>query len=206
MPVTSFFKLFAINSKLLFNFAKKIGKLMRTRIAVILCFILEIFPVFAQEPGKLRVGLEAGGLLPVQEAGFGFLGAMELKYNLQNNMNIGLKTESTSFWKSDSYDAKILSFSFTYDYYFHSTGRRFSPFIGAGVGYYFCEAWDYSSIDLHCKFNSPTGFIRTGFEFWKIRTGLTYNWIRKQGVAFDSKNNDYLSLTVGFYLGGGKWK
>ena len=73
---------------------------------------------FSQELEKLRVGFETGCLLPL-ERGFGFLGTIEAKYNLQNNMNVGFKTEATGFWKHKDYSADMLSFSVTYDYYHH---------------------------------------------------------------------------------------
>ena len=166
---------------------------------------------FAQEAGKLRMGLEGGILFPLEESDGVFLKkAMELKYNLQNNMNIGIKAESTSFWKTKSYIANLLSFFATYDYYFHSEGNLFSPFIGAGLGYYFCKADDYYYYPhdyLKRKTNNPTFFIRTGFEYWKLRTSLAYNLVRNPNeISPEGKNNDYVSLTIGFYIGGGKWK
>ena len=168
---------------------------------------------FAQEIGKWRGGVEAGCLHPHQGA-FGFLGAAEVKYNLQDNMNAGFKTETTSFWKDKSYDAKLLIFSITYDYYFHYTNTQLSPFFGTGLGYYFCKAndWDYFNdensdyTDILRRTNNPTGFIRTGFEAGKFRMSLAYNWIRKLSEKNQGKNNDYVSLSFGFYLGGGKWE
>ena len=158
---------------------------------------------FSQEAGKWRGGLETGFLYPYQGA-FGILGTAELKYNLQNNMNVGLKLEATSFIKCDCYSADLLSFSATYDYYFHYTNRKFSPFIGAGAGYYFCRISDVFPIRW---IDNPTYFIRTGLELIKFRMSLSYNCIRKQSeISPDGKNNDYLSLTFGFYLGGGKWE
>ena len=183
---------------------------MRTRIIFTLCIVLGISSVFAQEAGKIRAGLEAGCLVPI-ERGFGFLGAIELKYNLKKNMNVGLKTEITGFWKSKSHSSEILSFSVTYDYYFNTMVKRSSTFLGAGFGFYFCDAGDYRLLEYededHFKFNNPTCFIRAGYEIRKIRLSLSYNLIRKtQAIYYSFKNNDYVSLNIGFYLGGGKWK
>ena len=181
---------------------------MKNHLFIIICISLFCTNIsFAQESGKWRGGIEIGCLYPHKGA-FGFLGAVEAKYNLKNNMNIGLKTEATSFWKHENYDAKLLSFSITYDYYLHYANRQFAPFIGAGLGYYFCKAndWDYEPSGILRKTNNPTGFIRTGFEAGKFRTTLAYNWIRKPSENFDGKNNDYVSMSFGFYLGGGNWK
>ena len=163
---------------------------------------------FSQESGKIRVGFESGVLYP-HEGGFGFLGATELKYNLQDNINVGIKAEFADYWKHNSYSARLLSFSTTCDYYFRYTNNHFSPFIGAGLGYYFCEANDYSEEieeKAHSKYNNPTCFIRTGFECWKFRASLNYNLIRKQSeINKWNRNSDYISLNIGFYIGGGKW-
>ena len=183
---------------------------MRTIVILSFCFAMGSSSVFAQEAGKLRAGLEIGCLLPL-EGGGGVLGAIELKYNLQNNMNVGLKTEVAGFLKHESYDAVTSFFSATYDYYFYSTCNRISYFVGVGLGYYYCKAWDMYyrnyNLDLNSKFNNPAFFIRSGFELGKFRTSLTYNLIRKPSeISPHSRKNDYLALNIGFYLGGGKWK
>jgi hypothetical protein len=184
------------------------------RYFIIICIsIFSISFSFAQESGKWRGGIEEGVLYP-HKGGFGlFLVAAEVKYNVRNDMNVGLKAETTSFWKSESYSAKLLSFSITYDYYYHCRNKQFSPFVGVGLGYYFCKADDWNYLDGHYdesvvlrKTNNPTGFIRTGFEIWKFRTTLAYNVVRKPSERYEGKNIDYVSLSLGFYLGGGKWK
>ena len=167
------------------------------------------FVAIAQEADKLRVGLETGLLVPYQ-GGVGLSGAFELKYNIQDKMNIGLRTETISFIKHKSYSAELFSISATYDYYFNSKNRLFSPFGGVGLGYYFCNASDYSTdIDeeAHSKYNNPTCFLRLGAEIGKFRLSLAYNLIRKQNEAnLYNRNSDYISLYFGFYIGGGKWK
>jgi len=120
---------------------------MKTIVIFSLCIVFGLSSLFAQEAGKIRAGAEIGCLFP-HESGFGFLGAVELKYNLQNNMNVGIKPEVTNFWKHKDYRGNIYSFSITYDYYFHSTGKRTSPFVGAGLGYYFCDARGPYSSDV----------------------------------------------------------
>ena len=188
---------------------------------IMLCCIGFLLPsiISAQEARKFRVGIDVGYLNPHKANGHGFAGfqfvkaidlkAIELKYNLQNNKNIGLKAEDASICKHDSYQSDLRSFSITYDYYFHNTDKRYSSFIGAGLGYYFCEAYDYTVVhqkEIYSKYNNPICFIRVGFEFWKIRTSLTYNLIRKPSeINISNRNSDYISFTVGFYIGGGKW-
>ena len=124
-------------------------------------------------------------------------------------MNVGFKAEYAGIIKSKSDSADILSFLVAFDYYFHSTGKRYSPFIGAGLGYFFCEARSASYIqsERYSKYNNPSCLIRVGYEIRKCRMSLTYNLIRKPTeIYWDNKNYDYMSLNIGFYLGGGKWE
>ena len=163
---------------------------------------------FAQELGKFRVGLDAGGFFTSNSGGIWsiFLADVELKYNFQKNMNVGLKIEGMNFRSCKCYDSDLLSFSITYDYYFHYKNKSFSPFIGAGLGYYFGRSHDDHSETVF-KHNNPIGFFRIGFEFWKLRTSLTYNLVIKPNAAYiNDRNLSYISFTVGFLIGGGKWK
>jgi len=181
------------------------------RVILIICFGILLYNLsFTQESGKFRAGLESGGLYP-HEGGFGFPISIELKYNIKDNMNLGFRTEYTDYWKHNSYSANLVSFSVTYDYYyFHQGNNNFSPFIGAGLGYYVCEAKDSSEEAkemAYSKYNNPTCFIRVGFEFCKFRTSLSYNLIRKSDeLNHYNKNSDYIALNIGFYVGGGKWR
>jgi len=185
---------------------------MKKYLFILCTIILGVNLSFAQETGKWRGGLEGGFLYPV-EGSIGILGAAEVKYNIQKNMNVGLKTEVTSYMLNKSQSGKLLSFSFTYDYYLHYANRKFSPFVGGGLGYFFCKINDFVYVDdsheyeVDRKINNPTVFIRTGFEVWKFRTTLACNLARKPSEKhIEMRINDYISLSIGFYLGGGKWK
>ena len=52
----------------------------------------------AQEQGKFRVGLDAGYAMP--SGGGGILFAIEPKYNIADNMNIGIRFESAAMAKN----------------------------------------------------------------------------------------------------------
>ena len=181
------------------------------RVFITICCLGLLLPSvsFAQEAGKFRVGLEPGYLFPLK-SGFGFSEAIELKYNMKNNMNIGLKQENAIMVDVEASDVRINLFAATYDYYLHSTGNRFSYFVGAGLGYYYCKIWgtdSYDGTELNSTFNNPTYLIRIGFEFWKLRSSLTYNLVRNPNYEIPrDRNTDYISFNIGFYIGGGKWK
>ena len=83
--------------------------------------------------------------------------------------------------------------------------------MGAGVGYSslanigFDELGpDSEELELDGKFG---GLIRAGFELGKLRLAASYNLIGKSdlGEGVEVKNS-YLGISLGFYLGGGKWK
>ena len=177
---------------------------MRSIVILTLCFVLGLFPVFAQEAGKFRTGFEIGYCGP-PHGEIGLLQTIELKYNLQNNMSVGLNEEVALMIKNKSYNANVFSLSVTYDYYFHSESSRFSPFIGTGLGYYFCVVEHFA--DGLTKFNNPGCSFRVGFELSKFRMSVNYNLNRKTSKKNEwIYHNDYISFNTGFYLGGGKWK
>lgn len=172
----------------------------------------------AQEQGKFRVGMDLGYAMP--DGGGGILIALEPKYNIADNMNIGLRFESAAMAKNVGLtEAELtasMSYSGTFDYYFNSGSSSFAPFIGAGVG--------YSSLgNLGAKFGDPEdeidgsielevdgkfgGLVRAGFEAGKFRLAATYNLIGKTELAEGADvKNSYFGISLGFYVGGGKWK
>lgn len=171
---------------------------------------------FAQEQGKFRVGLDLGYAMP--SGGGGILLAIEPKYNIADNMNIGLRFESAAMAKnvgtSEADLTASASYSGTFDYYFNSGSSSFAPFLGAGVGYSSLgnlstsieeeNVEDSVELEVDGKFG---GLIRTGFEAGKFRVAATYNLIGKSdlGEGVEVKNS-YFGISLGFYVGGGKWK
>ena len=170
----------------------------------------------AQEKGKFRVGLDLGYAIP--SGGGGILFAIEPKYNIADNMNVGLRIEGAAMAKEftgdgEKFNAKIgtsSSYVATYDYYF--PGSSFVPYVGAGAGIYSLsnvsfdiEGVESADLDSKSKFG---GLLRAGFELGKFRMGVEYNIVPKSTIQ-DSNvtaKNSYLGIHLGFYLGGGKWK
>jgi len=175
----------------------------------------------AQEEGKFRVGLEGGYTMP--SGGGGVLLAIEPKYNIADNMNIGIRFESAAMAKNvdvgpASAEASLtasVSYSGTFDYYFNSGSSSFAPFFGAGVGYSSLGSIGFdiddvediegdADVEVDGKFG---GLIRAGFEAGKFRLAATYNLIGKTDFGEGAEiKNSYLGISLGFYLGGGKWK
>ena len=181
----------------------------------------------AQEKGKFRVGLDLGYTVPM-EGGGGLLFYLEPKYNIHDNMNIGLRIGGAAmvrdlviYSNSDDGSAKVAvngSYVLTYDYYFKTAGSSFAPFVGAGLGWMnfasiefdtTVDPNDYGTLSGNSAF-APV--LRAGFEAAKFRLSLDYNFVPKselvntQGNVIGETGNAYLGIALGFYVGGGKWR
>lgn len=185
----------------------------------ILCLLAMVGAVqmfHAQESGKFRVGLDLGYAAP--DGGGGVLIALEPKYNIADNMNVGLRIESAAMGKNVSNGAlsqeSNLAFSGlfvgTFDYYFSNGSTSFAPFVGVGMGYsslanisFDAEGFEDDEADLDGKFGS---LVRAGFELGKFRLAATYNMIGRSKVGDTKIKNSYFGISLGFYVGGGKWK
>ncbi|WP_422858812.1 hypothetical protein ACOKFD_15865 [Flagellimonas sp. S174] len=170
----------------------------------------------AQEQNKFRVGLDLGYAIP--DGGGGVLIALEPKYNIADNMSIGIRFEGAAMAKNLSADgisaeAEIgtnSSYSATFDYYFNNGNSSFAPFLGAGAGYHSLANSEISDQEASIEFEVDGkfgGLVRAGFEVGKFRVAATYNLIGKTefGEGLKSKNS-YFGISLGFYVGGGKWK
>ena len=187
--------------------------------------------VSAQEKGKIRVGLDGGIDFP--NAGVGLGGGIDIRYNIKDNINVGLKFAGDAMAKdlySDELNltasataAAISSTLVTGDYYFSKGESLFAPFVGGGFGFYKIAnvkatvtgdqvpepPTDFTNYTPDTKFGA---LIRGGFELGHVRLGLEYNIIPKSSVyevsdgSVGLASNSFLKLSLGFYLGGGKWR
>jgi outer membrane protein X len=180
---------------------------------------------YSQEEGKFRVGLDLGYTVP-SNGGGGILFSLEPKYNLKDNMNVGLRIGAAAMVRDVNTDgggttsAKISangSYVGTYDYYFNKSGSSFVPYIGGGAGYYSIANVEFDDVDESSSnaaldaSGKMGGLIRGGFEWGKFRMGIEYNLVPKSelqdlsGTKVGSISNSYLGIHLGFYVGGGKW-
>ena len=194
------------------------------KIIVLGIFLLAFANGYSQRESGFRVGLDFG-YVP-SGGGGGAMFSIEPKYNIKDNMNIGLRMGIAAIIRDlntsgQSGSAKVAangSFVGTYDYYFHKSGQSFVPYLGTGVGYY-----SIANVDVNTGNGSsqttftPTvsgmmgGLVRGGFEWGKFRMGLEYNIVPKSTLQDLNGNNvgtvanSYLGIHLGFYIGGGKW-
>jgi hypothetical protein len=179
---------------------------------------------YSQEKGRFRVGLDFG-YVPTGGGGGGMF-SIEPKFNLTDNMNVGLRLGGAGVAKdiqnnSTATSAEVSangSLVGTYDYYFHKSGSgsSFAPYIGAGVGYYSFANVKFDDTSTTDEISPSVtglmgGLIRGGFEWAGFRMGLEYNFIpdsdleKPNGDFYGNAKNAYLGIHIGFFVGGGKW-
>lgn len=180
---------------------------------------------YAQEKGKFRVGLDVG-YVPAGGGGGGLL-SLEPKYNIADNMNVGLRLGGAAVVRDlestggDEFTAKVAgigSYVGTYDYYFNKSGGNFVPYVGGGIGYYTLAnvEIDDSEAANNTTLNPAVsgvmgGLVRGGFEWAGFRMGLEYNFLPSSdienisGSKVGTAKNAYLGIHIGFFVGGGKW-
>ena len=182
------------------------------------------FSSHAQEAQKLRFGIDAGGAIVT--GGGGAIFALEPKYNIKDDLNVGLRFETAGMVKefkmngnnttSKGKFAANFSIAGTVDKYFSNSGTV-APYIGAGVGVFFLANADFdnnsttqtSSIAAGTKLG---GLIRAGVEISRFRMALEYNLIPSSewdatigSPSATSVHNSYWGIKIGFFIGGGSW-
>lgn len=186
----------------------------------------------AQEKGKIRVGFDLGLGLPNAGAGIG--GDLDVRYNIMDNVNVGLKFNGALLMKDIAVDevantasltTSIISSTLaTSDYYFNKGENIFAPYLGGGLGFYKITniglstsgtdiptpPSDFSPFTPISKFG---GLIRGGFELGHFRLGLEYYLVPSSNVidlttmtVSGTTPNSYMNISLGFYFGGGHWK
>ena len=180
----------------------------------------------AQRGGDFRFQMDLCGAFP-KEVCVGALVNLEPQILLKDNLAFGLRLGVAGLAKNISlnnsigeYEGEIgsnASISGTLNYYFNGGNSRIAPYIGAGFGYYGLSNieidenvgnQDLGEIDVNF-FWAP--MIRAGVELGKFRIGAEYNIVpssdlqNSSGVTVGSAINEYYGITLGFFVGGGKW-
>ena len=194
------------------------------KIILLTLITLAVANGYSQKKGSIRVGLDLG-YVPTGGGGGGML-SIEPKYNIKDNMNVGLRLGGAGIAKDIQNDSNATSAEVsangslvgTYDYYFHKSGSGSSlaPYIGGGIGYY-----SLANVKVDDTSNSSEispavsgvmgGLIRGGLEWAGFRMGLEYNFIPDSdledlnGDKVGTAKNAYLGIHIGFFIGGGKW-
>ncbi len=200
---------------------------------LLLCLLIATFGITlnAQQKGKIRVGFDAGLALP--NLGAGFNGGMDIRYNIMDNVNAGVKFSGAILFKDMVIDevantaslttCVISSTLATSDYYFNDGTNSFAPFLGGGLGLYkvvniglsvsgTTQPEPPTNTAIFLAENKFGGLLRGGFEAGHFRMALEYYLVPSStlvdinNVSMGTTGNNFLNLSIGFYLGGGKWR
>lgn len=201
------------------------------KLILILLGVTLMTSINAQEKGKIRVGGNLG--LSIPHAGIGLGGDLDIRYNIMDNVNAGIKFTGDILMKDLSADdvnqtvsmtaSSISSTLLTGDYYFSKGTSMFAPYLGGGLGLYKIgnievtgsgtdtpsAPTNTSDFEADRKFGA---LLRGGFELGHARLGLEYFIIPKSTLvdinnnAIGTTSNGFVKLSLGFYLGGGKWR
>lgn len=179
--------------------------------------------VVAQEKGKVRIGLDAGLAFP--NRGIGIDGGIDIRYNFMSNFNAGIKFGLAALAKDIvntplNYSATAGAATYTLfhgDYYFNKPASSFAPFLGAGAGSFTVANVHVDAANQSVSSNILTDskygvLLRGGFEAGKFRMALEYYMIPPSTLVdiynarFGTTGNNFLNLSIGFYIGGGRWR
>jgi len=160
---------------------------------------------------KVDLGVLYGiGTAEEFSGGIGFY--LEPKYNVTDNIAVGLKWETAIIGGADLLGESVSisaigSYLLTGDYYFGDSGVR--PFGGLGMGLYSLGSVDIDvdsgsgSVDGSIDYGTKFGFApRVGLLLGHFRLAAEYNIITGIEDGLASKN--YIALKLGFEIGGGR--
>lgn len=199
------------------------------KLFTIMLFGLILHSTQAQQAGKFRMGMDLGIAIP-DGGGIGGVLNFEPKVNIRDNMSVGIRLgvaglakDVTYFDITQDYEGEVsanLSVGGTFDYYFHKDNSNVAPFIGVGYGYFALSSidiknGDFDQIDdignLEADFKWAP-MLRAGVELNKFRMAAEYNFVPNSNLQDIAGNvigeavNQYFAFTLGFYVGGGRWK
>lgn len=197
------------------------------KLLVVLFIMAFSMNTHGQQKDKIRVGLNLGLATPY--SGVGFDGDLDIRYNIMDHLNVGMKFGAAALVRdvsgsdNSNYTGTVSAMTstlFTGDYYFNKPNSSFAKFIGGGLGRYAIGNIQITSSDDQTEASDLSiipdrkfgGLIRCGFEAGHFRMAMEYYLIPRSRMVDINNNtigtsgNSFLNFTVGFYLGGGSWK
>lgn len=195
---------------------------MKKACAFLLC--LAAFSASAQEFKPFKVNLSVGYAKPLGAgASGGVLLALEPKYSLNDNLELGLRLESAIVARAISFnnqtetgDAEVKglgSYLLTGNYFIST--ENFRPYVGVGAGLYNVAGTTVTVVngtaneDYVVQAESKFGFMgRAGFKAGHFNLAVEFNAVPKsssklQSVTLESKNA-YIGVKLGVDIGGGR--
>ncbi len=197
-------------------------KVMKNYLAGLL--MLVALSATAQEYKPFKVNVSVGYAKPFNAGtSGGFLVAVEPKYGLSDNFDLGLRLEAASVARGIQYNGNTTtgdvgtysSALLTGNYLFGAGGVR--PFLGLGVGPYSIGAAGTVVISSNGQANqnidlvSDTkfgGMVRGGIKAGHFVAAAEFNFIPSTDRTISNQtitsNNAYLGIKIGADIGGGR--
>lgn len=198
------------------------------KLFTVLLLLLVIQSTYAQRAGGFRFQMDLGTAIP-QGGGIGALVNLEpqilIKDNLAFGMRLGvaaLAKDVTYYSIQEDYNGEVsanASLAGTLNYYFNNGNSRVAPYFGGGFGYYALSSVQIDDTDFG---NGEVGnleasfawapMVRAGVELGKFRIGAEYNFVptsdlqNTNGQVIGEAVNEYFGFTLGFFVGGGRWR
>lgn len=132
----------------------------------------------------------------------GFAIGSEARYNLKDNISIGLRIEGALYGSDDALGSDVsigaaLSYALMGDYYFKTTSSK-RAFAGLGIGLFNGASVEVNGGTGSGDAGSSIGLIpRIGYELGHVRLSGEYN------LTFDSAVPNYIGIQIGITLFGG---
>lgn len=178
------------------------------KLVLLFVMALAVSSAFSQSENYKPFKVDAGFLYAIPggdgvKSGAGFY--LEPKYNINDNIALGLKLEVAVMGASDDLGTDVSitalkTYQLTGDYYFNQ--NRVRPFAGLGVGMYSLGSVEVGGVEV-ADFGTKFGFApRVGLLIGHFRAGLEYNVIT--GIESGMESRNYISMKIGFEIGGGK--
>lgn len=125
----------------------------------------------------------------------------EVRYNLKDNLSLGLRYEIAVFSAADDIGNGSVGASGSYaligDYYLKTTSSK-RAFVGLGIGQFVGGDIEVDGSEETIEAGSSIGLIpRVGYEFGHLRLSAEYNLAFKEEVA------SYIGIHLGITLFGG---
>jgi len=148
----------------------------------------------------LRLGYAIPG--GVDGVGSGLALGSEARYNLKDNLSLGLRWEIAVYGSSDdagdNFDIGAAgSYALMGDYYFNTESSR-RAFAGFGVGLFSGASVEANGQTVDGDAGNAFGVVpRIGYELGHVRFSAEYN------LTFSSNVANYIGVHIGFTLFGG---
>ncbi|HEY0110331.1 MAG TPA: hypothetical protein VGB67_11915 [Fibrella sp.] len=184
----------------------------------------------AQEFKPFKVNVSLGGAVP--SGGGGILFAVEPKYGISDQIDIGLRIEAAAMARDVIINGNTTSGNAQGAYSYLLTGnymlsdQNFRPFVGIGAGLFGIASTSFTATGSGSTTQSNNGSIaagtvfggmaRVGFKTGHFVLGVEYNLVPNTtslllddqgnaqiGTTVQSKNS-YVGIKLGFDIGGGR--